>query len=75
MQNSLKEKRESLNMTQEKLANLSGISRQTISLIENGQLKNIESKTMLKLATALTCDVGDIFFKENVVFTKQKSFL
>ena len=71
MKNTLKEKRESLNMTQEKLVELSGVSRQTISLIENGQLNNIESKTMLKLATALKCDVGDIFFKENVVFTQQ----
>ena len=72
MKNFLKEKRESLNITQQKLEQLSGVSRATISKIENGQLENIESKTMLKLATALNCDVGDIFFKENVVFTQQK---
>lgn len=71
MKNSVREKRESLRITQEKLSELSGVSRQTISLIENGQLNNIESKTMLKLAMALKCDVGDIFFKENVVFTQQ----
>ena len=26
---------------------------------------------MVKLALALECDVGDIFFKENVVFAQQ----
>ena len=59
-------------MTQEELSKKSNVARQTISLIENHSLDKIESKTMLKLATALNCDVGDIFFKENVVFTQQK---
>ena len=41
-------------------------------MIENNLIDNIESKTMYKLATALNYDVGDIFFKENVVLTQQK---
>lgn len=72
MQNKLKEKRENLKLTQEELAKKSNVSRQTISQIENNSLNNIESKTMLKLANALECDIGDIFFKEIVVFTQQK---
>lgn len=71
MDNILKNKREDLKMTKTELARKSNISRQTISSIENHQLNNIESKTMLKIANALNCDVGDIFFKENVVFTQQ----
>ncbi len=72
MKNKLKEYREKLGLTQEKLAEKSSVSRQTISSIENGILTNIESKTMFKLANALNCDIGDIFFKENVVFTQQE---
>lgn len=72
MENLVRKKREEMNMTQEELANKSNVSRTTISQIENNLLNNIESKTMFKLATALNCDIGDIFFKENVVFTQQK---
>lgn len=72
MKNLLKEKREEKGMSQNDLSEKSGVSRQTISAIENQSLNNIESKTMVKLALALECDVGDIFFKENVVFTQQK---
>lgn len=72
MKNKLKEKREEKNMTQQELSNISNVSRPTISQIENGTLQNIKSNTMIKLATALDCDIGDIFFKEIVVFTKQK---
>lgn len=71
MKNTVKERREELNMSQTELAAKSKVSRQTIYLIENNSLDNIESKTMIKIAVALNCDVGDIFFKENVVFTQQ----
>lgn len=71
MENLVRKKREEMNMTQEELANKSNVSRTTISQIENNLLNNIESKTMFKLATALNCDIGDIFFKENVVFAQQ----
>lgn len=72
MQNSVKSRREELGMTQEELANKSNVSRPTISMIETNSLENIESKTMLKLAIALDCDIGDIFFKENVVLTQRQ---
>lgn len=72
MKNTVKEKREELNLSQTELAIKSKVSRQTISLIENHNLENIESKTMIKIAMALNCDVGDIFFRENVVFAQQK---
>ena len=72
MKNLLKEKREEKGMSQNDLSKKSGVSRQTISAIENQLLNNIESKTMIKLALALECDVGDIFFKESVVFAQQK---
>lgn len=72
MKNKLEELRKKKQLTQEQLSDLSKVSRQTISAIENNQLNNIESKTMFRLATALGCDIGDIFFKENVVFTQHK---
>ncbi len=71
MHNSVKNRREELGLTQEELAIKSNVSRPTISMIETKSLENIESKTMLKLAIALDCDIGDIFFKENVVLTQQ----
>ena len=71
MNNSLKQKREELGLTQEELAKLSNVSRPTISMIESNMLKEIKSSTMLKLATALKCDIGDIFSKESVVLTQQ----
>lgn len=72
MNNSVRKKREELGMTQEELSIKANVSRPTISMIETNSLENIESKTMLKLAIALNCDIGDIFFKENVVLTQQK---
>ena len=73
MKNKLKEIREKANMSQTELSSKSGVSRTTISLIENNSLTNIESNTMIKLAIALYCDIRDIFFKETVVFSHQKS--
>ena len=70
--NKLKILRVTNNLSQEELSKRSGVNRQTISLIENNKLDNIESKTMLKLAVALGCDIGDIFFAESVVLTQQE---
>jgi DNA-binding XRE family transcriptional regulator len=72
MNNKIKEFRQAQGLSQEELSIKSGVSRPTISMIETNTLDNIESKTMLKLAKALNCDIGDIFFKENVVFAQQK---
>ena len=71
MKNKVRQRREELGLTQEELSIKSNVSRPTISMIETNSLENIESKTMLKLAIALECDIGDIFFKENVVLTQQ----
>ena len=73
MNNTVKKRREELGMTQEELSIKSNVSRTTISMIETNSLENIESKTMLKLAIALDCDIGDIFFKNIVVFTQHKN--
>lgn len=72
MNNSLRQHREELGLTQEELAIKANVSRPTISMIETNSLDNIESKTMLKLAIALNCDIGDIFFKDVVVLTQQE---
>lgn len=71
MKNSLRQRREELGLTQEELSIKANVSRPTISMIETNSLDNIESKTMLKLAIALNCDIGDIFFKDVVVLTQQ----
>ncbi len=72
MHNKLRKRRKFLKLTQEQLACKSNVSRQTISLIENNQLRNIESRIMFKLAYALECDIGDIFYSENIIFTRRK---
>ncbi len=48
-------------LTQEKLAEKSGISRVTIANIERGTLTDVKISTMLKLAAALESSVEEIF--------------
>lgn len=62
----IKEIRESKNMTQEELAEKSGVSRVTISAMENGVKRNTTSKTLLCLARALGVTIDQIFFAESV---------
>ena len=66
MGNKIKEIRESLHMTQEELASKSGISRVTISDMENEVNRNTTSKTLLSLARALDVTVDQLFFAESV---------
>ncbi len=61
----IRELRELRKMTQEELAEKSGVSRATISQLENGEMKNTTSKTLLKLARALETSVENIFFTES----------
>lgn len=61
----IKEKRDELNMSQEELAQKSGVSRGTISGLENGTLRATTTKTLLKLARALDTTVDQIFFDES----------
>ena len=64
----VKEFREEKNMTQEELERRSGISRQTISAIENGKVKpgDVKVGTLKALASALDTTIDSIFFDEAV---------
>lgn len=62
----IKEKREEVGMTQEELSEKSGISRTTISGLENGTVRATTTKTLVKLAKALNTTVDQIFFDEAV---------
>ena len=62
----IKELREAMKMTQEELAEKSGVSRGTISALENGIDRTTTAKTLVKLAQALDTTVDRIFFTEGV---------
>lgn len=52
--------RQQAQMSQEALAKAAGVSRQTISALENNKA-NATVATLSKLANALRCQVSDIF--------------
>ncbi len=58
----VKEFREEKRMTQEELAQKSGVSRPTIVAIENNKIKDVKLSTLMKLADALDTTVDAIFF-------------
>ena len=62
----LKEIREEKKMTQEELERRSGISRQTISAIENDRMGNVMVGTLLALANALDTTIDSLFFEKAV---------
>lgn len=62
----IKEVREALKMTQEELAEKSGVSRGTISALESGTVKITTTKTLCKLAHALGVSIDQIFFSDPV---------
>lgn len=62
----VKEIREQKNMTQEELERLSGVSRQTISAIENNNEYQAKVGTLLALAKALETSVDNLFFQNAV---------
>ena len=51
-------------MTQDELAQKSGVSRQTISSIETGKYENVLVGTLAAIATALDTTVDKIFYPE-----------
>lgn len=57
----IKERREALKMTQAELAEKSGLSRATISAIENNGLSDIKVSTLKALAEALRCKPHSLF--------------
>lgn len=59
--NNLSEVRKDKGLTQEELAEKSGISRVTIANIERGVVTNLKISTMLSLANALDSTVEEIF--------------
>lgn len=59
----IKDRREALRMSQEELSAKSGISRQTISSIENNPEKSVSTKTLEKIASALGTTIGNLFFE------------
>lgn len=57
----VRERRESLGLTQEELAKRAGISRQTIIAIESDMEVPTSTTTLIRLAKSLMCKVSDIF--------------
>lgn len=62
----IKERREAMRMTQEELSEKSGVSRGTISALENGTDRNTTAKTLLNIARALNTTVDRLFYPESV---------
>lgn len=59
------EKRKEQNLSQESLSRKSGVSRAIISDLETGRRTDTTIGTLRKLANALNCGIGDIFFDES----------
>lgn len=62
----LKDYRSAKKISQEELASLSGVSRQTISAIENNGAESATTKTLAKIAQALGTTVSELFFGGSV---------
>jgi transcriptional regulator with XRE-family HTH domain len=56
----LTELRKSRGLTQEELASISGLSRQSVCDLENDREANPTTSTLRRLARALRCSVGEI---------------
>lgn len=56
----IREKREEQGLTQERLSELSGVSRSLINQLETGKIASTTTDTLRKLANALGCEVGDL---------------
>ena len=61
MRFAVKELREKKGITQEQLAEISGVSRATISMLETNETKVCNSSTLTKLAEALNSPVSNLF--------------
>lgn len=62
----IREVREKKNMTQEELSSRSGVSRATISGLENGSERSTTTKTLMNIARALDVPVEALIFAECV---------
>ena len=63
MKNNLKQFRNDLNLSQEELANKTGVSRQTINSIEKGKFDPSLS-LVFKLLKGLECSLNELFVYE-----------
>lgn len=72
MGNAIKERREELRMTQDELAKKSGISRQTISSIENGKCENVLVGTLAAIANALDTTVDNFLYPDRPKYLTQQ---
>ena len=62
MENRLKELRKEKGMTQEELSEKAGVSRTSISFLENGkETENTTTGTLIKLAGVFGLKVSDVF--------------
>lgn len=68
----IREERERIGMTQTELSERSGVSRGTISALENGTLRATTTKTLIRIAKAMGTTVDCIFFDEDAQLIKQK---
>lgn len=59
----IKEMREKKEMSQEKLSELSGVSRSIISGLESGRVTVTTTTTLLKIAKTLGVTVDEIFYE------------
>lgn len=57
----IREERERIGMTQTELSERSGVSRGTISALENGTLRATTTKTLIRIAKAMGTTVDCIF--------------
>lgn len=60
----IKEMREKKEMSQEKLSELSGVSRSIISGLESGRVTVTTTTTLLKIAKTLGVTVDEIFYED-----------
>lgn len=72
--NSIAKIRKDRGLTQDQLAKLSGVSRQTIVTLENNGSHIVKSSTLLKLANALNTTMVDLLVPEpsNIMDDEQR---
>ena len=63
----IKKLKEEKNLSQEQLANLLEISQSKLSKIENGRLKKIEMKLVLKFCKSIDINLDDFFENTDAV--------
>lgn len=62
----IQELRIAAKMTQAELAKKAGVSRSIVNGLETGRTTTTTTDTIRRIAEALNCSVGDIFYCQNV---------